>query len=434
MGAIPTGASVDALPWRRLGTPAIELRLDVTLPTGQSFRWRESGPGSYTGVIGQRVVQVRQLEDDVEYRVIARGPAAAHADAGDPAPADHAAVVDYFNLGHCLAEMTCEWAAADERFRDVHPHFHGARMLRQDPLETLFAFVCSQNNHISRIHGLVERLCADYGTPLMPVADVRGLASPGGDDGDGAGAPGKGRGKVAEMIAGLGLYAFPTLEQLGRASDEDLRGAGFGYRAKYIVGCTEELRKKEGGGHAWLLGLRDVGQAEAIEALCGLPGVGPKVAACVALFSLDKHGAIPVDTHVWQIAVRYYRPDLEGKSLTKRIHAAVEQCFVDRFGPFCGWAHNTLFVSELSSMRSRLPEHLRPPPTPAKKSKKAKASSGSEGEGEGVVGLTATPVGEGGDTEEPRSRDGGKGGDRSPEEKPKKKQRVSAPTDFDDLV
>ena len=33
-------------------------------------------------------------------------------------------------------------------------------------------------------------------------------------------------------------------------------------------------------------------------------GIGPKVAACVALFSLDKHAAIPVDTHVWQIAVR----------------------------------------------------------------------------------------------------------------------------------
>lgn len=27
-------------------------------------------------------------------------------------------------------------------------------MLRQDPVETLFAFLCSQNNHITRIHGL----------------------------------------------------------------------------------------------------------------------------------------------------------------------------------------------------------------------------------------------------------------------------------------
>ena len=39
-------------------------------------------------------------------------------------------------------------------------------MLRQDPVECLFEFICSSNNHISRIKGMVERLCQDYGTPL----------------------------------------------------------------------------------------------------------------------------------------------------------------------------------------------------------------------------------------------------------------------------
>jgi len=40
-----------------------------------------------------------------------------------------------------------------------------------------------------------------------------------------------------------------------------------------------------------------------------------QVAACVCLFSLDKHAAIPVDTHVWQLAVRYYTPHLKGASM-----------------------------------------------------------------------------------------------------------------------
>lgn len=39
-----------------------------------------------------------------------------------------------------------------------------------------------------------------------------------------------------------------------------------------------------------------------MDALSTLPGVGPKVAACIALFSLDHHHAIPVDTHVWQVS------------------------------------------------------------------------------------------------------------------------------------
>jgi len=40
-----------------------------------------------------------------------------------------------------------------------------------------------------------------------------------------------------------------------------------------------------------------------IDALCTLPGVGPKVAACIALFSLDQNHAIPVDTHVWKVNI-----------------------------------------------------------------------------------------------------------------------------------
>lgn len=61
------------------------------------------------------------------------------------------------------------------------------------------------------------------------------------------------------------------------------------------------------------------------------------MAACVSLFSLDKHEAIPVDTHVWQIALRYYVPELEGKSLTKKVHAEVAEAFTSRFGPYAGW-------------------------------------------------------------------------------------------------
>uniref|UniRef100_A0A251S733 Putative DNA glycosylase, Helix-turn-helix, base-excision DNA repair n=1 Tax=Helianthus annuus TaxID=4232 RepID=A0A251S733_HELAN len=50
--------------------------------------------------------------------------------------------------------------------------------------------------------------------------------------------------------------------------------------------------------------------------LTSLPGVGPNVAACIALFSLDQHHVVPVDTHVWKIATRYLVQELAGKRLT----------------------------------------------------------------------------------------------------------------------
>lgn len=63
--------------WVSLHTPPDELLLSNTLPTGQSFRWRRTDDSSspyevYTGVVGQRLVQMRQLPADVQYRVLAR--------------------------------------------------------------------------------------------------------------------------------------------------------------------------------------------------------------------------------------------------------------------------------------------------------------------------------------------------------------------------
>ena len=185
--------------WISLGTSAKELRLDNTLPTGQSFRWRKTTEGDYVGVIGQRVVSMRQEEDDVLYRVhcrpteasvsagggggggggfgvegivgveiragagagagagaegdVSMAMATVMADAAAAARRDAEAVADYFNLDVSLEALSVEWAAADDRFKKLEPFLPGCRMLRQDPAECLFSFICSSNNHISRIHG-----------------------------------------------------------------------------------------------------------------------------------------------------------------------------------------------------------------------------------------------------------------------------------------
>ena len=395
--------------WISLGVGAKELRLENTLPTGQSFRWRETTEGDYVGVIGERVVSMRQAPDDVLYRVHCRPSSSS-------ASADAAAIADYFNLEVNLTALSAQWAEADERFRRLEPFLPGCRMLRQDPAECLFSFICSSNNHISRIHGMVERLCAEYGTPLEPddrLASVRkvvpprktptpkkqkrqseGLTDENGEEREGAGvsrlanlatssprdAPPATPTNLSSLALGEPLgsfYAFPTTTQLLGATEEQLRGLGFGYRAKFIAGAAAALAAKENGADAYLRSLRDATPyREAQAALTSLPGVGPKVAACACLFSLDKHAAVPVDTHVWQLAVEHYTPELEGKSLTPKLMEKVEDAIVGVFGEYAGWAHNTLFVAELAHVRASLPEELRTPPR-AKAPKKEKREVGS---------------------------------------------------------
>ena len=47
----------------------------------------------------------------------------------------------------------------------------------------------------------------------------------------------------------------------------------------------------------------------------------------MALFSMNQHAAIPVDTHVWDIAVRDYSPGLANrKSLTPAVYEEVCVC------------------------------------------------------------------------------------------------------------
>jgi N-glycosylase/DNA lyase len=186
----------------------------------------------------------------------------------------------------------------------------GLRMIRQDnPVEVLFSFLCSANNHVRRIEVMVRHL-AGYG-----------------HDG-----------------------GFPDLATLARIEAVDLRRAGFGYRAERVPACAQKVL--EFGGLSWLEGLKGRNAETAILELQRLPGVGPKVAECVALFGLGHLGVVPVDTHIWNAVRRRYLPDLDG-SLTLARRRLVGDVMRDRFGSEAGFAHLVLFVDEMQNWRSR---------------------------------------------------------------------------------
>ena len=365
MASRAESGAVSSSGWVPLQVPKEELFLSHTLPVGQTFRWVETGEGAYTGeetgfprikkkkketatevdlltkrsfpsslsnrntagVIGTRAYQIEQLEDSIRYRVVARGDGSDAAAGSSNAEEDAAALREYFQLHLNLSELIDHWSKCDERFKAVKEYYPGARLLRQDPVECLFSFVCSSNNNIARIHGMVHNLCRLYGTQL-------------------------GTSIAGETKETSKLYAFPTLEQLSEASEDVLRSNGFGYRAKFITGTVSALNSKPGGGAQWLLSLRQLPYEEASMALQELPGVGPKVAACVALFSLDKQEAIPVDVHVWRLVKEHYRKDLqEKKSITPRLMKVAQDELIKVFGSKAGWAHNVLFLAELAQLK-----------------------------------------------------------------------------------
>ncbi|KAG0380211.1 8-oxoguanine glycosylase ogg1 [Mortierella sp. AD032] len=299
-----------------------------TVETEDGFRFRTVRPSSTplttTSTAGAAVTWKETGKDEQE----------------EMEKADRAFLSDYFQLDVPLTELYSKWSATDRNFKAKASYYPGVRMLRQDPVENLFCFICSSNNNISRITQMASKMCSEYGAPLTIPPSKEDLGT--------------------DTSSNRTFYEFPTVEALAQDGvEETLRQLGFGYRAKYIATTARMIRDMQNG-KEWLHGLRKVAYDDAHAALLTLQGVGPKVADCVCLMSLDKHETIPVDTHVWQIAVRDYRFRFEGKALPKAItpaiYKAVGRHFVDLFGGYAGWAHSVLFAADLRSIEGRVKE------------------------------------------------------------------------------
>ncbi len=104
-------------------------------------------------------------------------------------------------------------------------------------------------------------------------------------------------------------YEFPTIERLAQKDVEDkLRKLSFGYRAKYIHQAAQYiLNNHPEKPEEWLHSLRSEPYESVHKELVKVPGIGNKVADCIALMSLDKLEAIPIDTHVLSIADNIYK-------------------------------------------------------------------------------------------------------------------------------
>lgn len=57
---------------------------------------------------------------------------------------------DYLRLDVSLDEMYSQWSENDPKFKEIASKFQGVRMLKQDPKENIFSFICSSNNNITR--------------------------------------------------------------------------------------------------------------------------------------------------------------------------------------------------------------------------------------------------------------------------------------------
>lgn len=299
--------------WNRHSCRKTPLNLQAVLGGGQCFRWRQDAFGVWWGTVENCGIALWQPDGspygDLFWQTF-------------PEP-DRWEVVEYYLQLHIdLEALYRDWSQIDPRVASILQAAPGVRVLRQPPVECLFAFLCASCNTITKIERSVTHLAQKYGRKI-----ATGLAEP------------------AELVA------FPTVEALAEVDEEVLLEGLWGYRAVFVREAARQILLKPS---AWLESLRELPHKEAREALQDLPGIGPKVADCICLFALDKSEAVPVDTHIYRLGVQLFLPHLAGRSLTPLRYEEIAEVFRRRFGPYAGWAQQALFYASVQRLPRRL--------------------------------------------------------------------------------
>lgn len=258
---------------------------------GQCFRWNEEPDGSYTGIFGHNVLNVKE-EKDIVITGICEGNI-------------EDICKKYFDLDRNYEEIKETLSLIDDNMKESIKYGKGIRILNQDLWEMIISFIISANNNIPRIKGIIERMSAKYGQEIK--------------------------------FRGTSYYTFPTIDELSQASVKDLKDLGLGFRDRYVYETTKKIKE----GKINLENLKQEPTNEVRKQLLTLTGVGPKVADCIMLFStLKRFDVFPVDVWVRRVMNDLY---IHNEDETKVNKKQIQEIARDKFGALEGIAQQYLF-------------------------------------------------------------------------------------------
>ena len=260
---------------------------------GQCFRWNEKEDGSYEGVFGLNVANVKKQSDDVIIEGIFEKDI-------------KQTIEDYFDLNRDYEGIKNTLAKIDDNMKISVEYGKGIRILNQDLWETIISFIISANNNIPRIKGIIERLSKKYGTKIL--------------------------------WKGKDYYSFPKPEQLKNVTVQEYRNLGLGFRDIRLYETTKMILENK-------IDLNKLHQnpntLEVREELLKLSGVGPKVADCILLFStLKRFDVFPIDVWVRRVMNDLY---IKNDDETKVSKKQIENIAKEKFGNLEGIAQQYLF-------------------------------------------------------------------------------------------
>lgn len=206
--------------------------------------------------------------------------------------------VNFFDLNNNYASIKEDLIKKHSFLQKAIDFGSGIRILNQDIFETIISFIVSANNNIKRIQKILFEIRQNFGTNMG------------------------------------NYFAFPTINQLKRASIDDFRKLGAGYRAEYLYKAVRQLENED------FLTWTNLSTNELNKKLLSIMGVGQKVADCIMLFAFSRRDVFPVDTWIEKVYCSYFKQE-NNRSI-------IRQNLLATFKESSGYAQQYLFYSQRS--------------------------------------------------------------------------------------
>ena len=263
--------------------------VDNSINSGQVFLWEKQGSDWY-GIDGQDVLKINKNGVIKSIRNLK---------------------TDFFRKNDNIEEII-KSISKDKTVKKAVKEYEGLRLFRQDPFQCLISFIISSNSNIQKIKNSLEKITKKFGKKVK--------------------------------IQNKEFFLFPEPEKMAKATIDEIKSCGVGYRAPFIKEAARMVILKK----IDFEYLKKCDYHEAKKNICLVPGIGNKVADCIMLFSLNKLESFPLDTWMIKILEKYYSKEfkIETKTITQKQYELLHEKIVNYFGPYCGYAQQYLFKME----------------------------------------------------------------------------------------
>lgn len=269
-------------------------RLALSLYSGQLFRFGRDMDGWWKGIAYGVAIRLRQDGEVLHYTV------------SSPRVKTYAGQMDAQTFLRWFLRLDerprTRVARGDRILGTARRKMAGFRFVRQDPYECTISYILSVQARVALTKQRINHLARLLGTALE--------------------------------VEGERYWTFPEAPCLSRLDEAYYRHLRFGWRSKFLpISVRLAADTVETNGEMDLEGWRDF-----VDRLKAVPnsGVGLKVGKCIDLFSLERLGAVPVDTWVRKMAADWYGQEGSDAQLCRWAE--------ERGGEMAGYLSEYLFV------------------------------------------------------------------------------------------